>query len=185
MFTFLLFLAADWVDCYVVYSPFRLVGFVGVIVNMKHAWLAVSRLSSSSEATKLSKMSQSRAVGALFAVRWARSGKVVRATVGAWHLFLQGVLRSLTCARGDSVTLAKLRPVLLFNASILALCVPEIVFICCLECSNALQMSSAFSRVRSDSHSSISFAYGLVVDTAYHPVSNQTIPEVFELTCRC
>ena len=84
---------------------------------------------------------------------------------GLWYppQFPQGVFRSLACARGDAVTLAKLRAVLLFNASILALCAPEIVFICCLECSDALQMPSAFSRVTSDSLSSLSRIVWLLI----------------------
>ena len=96
-------------------------------------------------------MSQSRAVGALFAVWWAGSGFVVRATVSTARSSVVGLRLWHLCYVGKVAP----APVLLFNASILALCVPEIVFICCLECSDALQMSSAFSRVRSDSLSSL------------------------------
>ena len=49
----------------------------------------------------------------------------------------------MTCLRGFAV--------LWGMVSILCFCVSAIDFICCLECSAALQISKVFSRVKSDS----------------------------------
>ena len=76
-------------------------------------------------------MSKSRAVGALSVVRWARSGFVVRATVSTGLCLVVGVRWWRLCYVGEVARR-------------------------CLECSDALQMSSVLSGVRSVSLSSLS-----------------------------